>query len=350
MSVKIVSIIGARPQFIKAAVVSSAIREACSEVLVHTGQHYDYEMSDVFFTDLDLPPVDYHLDVGSSSHAKQTAAMLVGVEDVLVEEKPDWVLVYGDTNSTLAGALAASKLHVPIAHVEAGLRSFNPRMPEEINRIVADRLSRLLFCPSPTSVHNLEAEGISNGVHMVGDVMYDALRSYLPRAEARPSPLDIAPGEYALATVHRAENTDDPQRLSAILECFAATEMTVVFPAHPRTKGAIASHQLGIPENVQLIDPVGYLDMLVLERDARVILTDSGGVQKEAFWLHIPCITLRDETEWVETIETGWNEVVGVDPDRVRAALKKTRPVKTPPPVYGDGMAAEMIAKLIVEG
>jgi UDP-N-acetylglucosamine 2-epimerase len=350
MSVKIVSIIGARPQFIKAAVVSSAIREECTEVLVHTGQHYDYEMSDVFFADLDLPPVDYHLDVGSNSHGKQTAAMLVGVEEVLVEEKPDWALVYGDTNSTLAGALAASKLHVPVAHVEAGLRSFNQRMPEEINRIVADRLSRLLFCPSPASVRNLKTEGITSGVHMVGDVMYDSLRSYLPRVEARHSPLDIASGEYALATVHRAENTDDPQRLSAILECFVATEMTVVFPAHPRTKGAIVSHQLGIPENVQLIDPVGYLDMLLLERDARVILTDSGGVQKEAFWLQIPCITLRDETEWVETVETGWNETVGVDPDRVRSAVRKTRPEKTPPPVYGDGTAARMIAKLIAEG
>jgi UDP-N-acetylglucosamine 2-epimerase len=240
-----------------------------------------------------------------------------------------------------------------VAHVEAGLRSFNLRMPEEINRIVADRLSRLLFCPSPTSVRNLEAEGLTDGIHMVGDVMYDALRHYLPRAKRRSSPLsaiDVAPQAYALATVHRAENTDDSDRLSAILDCLAAAEMPVVFPTHPRTKGAIEAYQLAIPENVQLIDPVGYLDMLMLEQAARVILTDSGGVQKEAFWLQVPCVTLRDETEWIETIETGWNATVGVDPQRVRAALKKPKPVDTPPPVYGDGKAAGKIAKLIAEG
>jgi len=352
MSLKILSIVGARPQLIKATVVSSAIRETFTEVLLHTGQHYDHEMSEIFFQDLDLPPADYNLGIGSGPHGKQTGEMLRGIEEVLIKERPHWVLVYGDTNSTLAGALAAAKLHIPLAHVEAGLRSHNRRMPEEINRIVADRLSQLLFCPSATGVSNLAQEGITDGVHMVGDVMYDAMLRFLPRAEARPSPLDrfgVVAGEYALATVHRAGNTDDQQRFSAILDCLAAAEMPVVFPVHPRTRVILESTQLTIPENLRLIDPVGYLDMLMLESNAQAILTDSGGVQKEAFWLEVPCVTLRDETEWVETVETGWNEVVGVDPDRVRSALAKGKPGKSPPPIYGDGKTAGRIAKLIAE-
>lgn len=353
MRLKVLSIVGARPQFIKAVVVSSAIRKECAEVLVHTGQHYDYEMSGVFFEDLHLPEADYHLGVGSDSHAKQTGAMLIGLEDVIMLEKPDWVLVYGDTNSTLAGALAASKLQIPLAHVEAGLRSFNRTMPEEINRVIADRLSQLLFCPSSVALRNLEAEGITDGVHMVGDVMYDAMRRFLPRIKDRPSLLErirATPGEYSLATIHRAENTDNPERLAAILDCLEAVEMQVVFPAHPRTKDALASNAFVVPDNVELIDPVGYLDMLMLEKDAYAILTDSGGIQKEAFWLRVPCITLRDETEWVETVETGWNETVGVDPERVRSALQRPKPEESPPPVYGDGKAAAKIAKLIAKG
>jgi UDP-GlcNAc3NAcA epimerase len=352
MRLKILSIVGARPQLIKATVVSSAIRETFSEVLLHTGQHYDHEMSEIFFRDLDLPPADYNLGIGSGPHGKQTGEMLQGIEEVLIQERPNWVLVYGDTNSTLAGALAAVKLHIPLAHVEAGLRSHSRRMPEEINRVVADRLSQLLFCPSATAVSNLAQEGITDGVHMVGDVMYDAMLRFLPRAEERPSPLDrlgVVAGEYALATVHRAGNTDDLQRLSAILACLAVAEMPVVFPVHPRTRAILQSNQLAIPENLCLIDPVGYLDMLMLERNAHAILTDSGGVQKEAFWLEVPCLTLRDETEWVETIETGWNEVVGVDPDRVRSALAKGKPGKSPPPIYGEGKTAGRIAKLIAE-
>jgi UDP-GlcNAc3NAcA epimerase len=352
MSLKIVSIVGARPQLIKAAVVSEAIRKHCREILVHTGQHYDYVMSDIFFADLDLPNVDHHLGIGSGSHGWQTGSMLIALEEVLIMEAPQWVLVYGDTNSTLAGALAASKMHIPLAHVEAGLRSFNRAMPEEINRIVSDRLSQLLFCPSEISVRNLEAEGITDGVHIVGDVMYDAMLHYLPKTRNRPSPLErieVDAGAYALATIHRAKNTDDPERLSAILACLSVVETTVIFPAHPRTREALRSSKLAMPDNVRLIEPVGYLDMLLLEQNANVILTDSGGVQKEAFWLQVPCVTLREETEWVETVETGWNDVVGVDPERVRAALKRRQPVEPPPPVYGDGKAADRIAELIAE-
>ncbi|HEY69439.1 MAG TPA: UDP-N-acetylglucosamine 2-epimerase (non-hydrolyzing) [Anaerolineae bacterium] len=349
---KVVSVVGARPQLIKAAVVSEAIRKHCSEVLVHTGQHYDYEMSDIFFADLELPSVDHHLGIGSGSHGWQTGSMLIALEEVLIMETPQWVLVYGDTNSTLAGALAASKMRIPLAHVEAGLRSYNRAMPEEINRIVADRFSKILFCPSHSSVRNLEKEGITNGVHMVGDVMYDAMLHYLPKAKDRPSPLErieVAAGAYALATIHRAKNTDDPERLAAIMACLAVVETTVVFPAHPRTREALRTNQLAIPENVRLLEPVGYLDMLMLEQGASAILTDSGGVQKEAFWLQVPCVTLRDETEWVETVETGWNVVVGVDPERVQAAMNRGRPVESPPPVYGDGKAAGRIAELMAE-
>jgi UDP-N-acetylglucosamine 2-epimerase len=310
-------------------------------------------MSEIFFADLDLPSVDHHLGIGSGSHGKQTGDMLVALEEVLVRESPNWVLIYGDTNSTLAGALAAAKLQIPLAHIEAGLRSFNRSMPEEINRVIADRLSQLLLCPSATAVDNLVAEGITDGVHRVGDVMYDAMLRYLPRAEERPSPLDrieVAKQEYVLATVHRAGNTDDPQRLSSVLACMAAAEMPVVFPVHPRTQAAMSSNQMTPPENVVLIEPVGYLDMLILEQHANAILTDSGGVQKEALWLQVPCVTLRDETEWVETVEAGWNELVGVDPDRVRSALRKGKPETAPPPLYGDGQSAGRIAKLIAEG
>ena len=353
MKLKILSVVGARPQFIKAAVVSSAIRKSCTEVLLHTGQHYDHEMSDIFFQDLDLPHADYNLGIGSGRHGQQTGEMLIGLEEVLIKESPDWVLVYGDTNSTLAGALAAAKLHVPLAHVEAGLRSFNRNMPEEINRMVADRISQLLFCPSDVSVRNLAQEGITDGVHAVGDVMYDSMLQFLPRAEARPSPLDrvgVQARQYVLATVHRAGNTDDLQRLTAILACLEVAEMPVVFPVHPRTQAVLDANDLSIPPSVQMIDPVGYLDMLMLEKDAFAILTDSGGVQKEALWLEVPCVTLRDETEWVETVDLGWNEVVGIDPDRVRNALKKERPTESPPPIYGEGKTADKIAKLIVEG
>ena len=349
---KIVSVVGARPQFIKAAVVSRALRRQHQEFLLHTGQHYDYEMSELFFQELGLPQPDVNLGVGSGSHAQQTAEMLVGTERVLLQERPDWVLVYGDTNSTLAGALAAAKLCLPVAHVEAGLRSFNRAMPEEINRVVADHLSDLLFCPTQTAVENLAREGITAGVHRVGDVMYDLLLQSLPLAEGTSTilqRLDLQPGAYLLATVHRAGNTDIRENLAGILAGLSAVGETVVLPLHPRTRRAVAEWSLAPAENVRLIDPVGYLDMLVLEKNARLILTDSGGVQKEAYWLGIPCLTLREETEWVETVEVGWNTLVGTSPDRIVEAVRTFSPRGERPALFGDGRAGERIAQILEE-
>lgn len=335
---KICTVIGARPQFIKAAVVSRAICASKSniiEVIVHTGQHYDYEMSQVFFDQLNIPRPDYHLNVGSGLHGGQTGKMLTGIEDVLIKEKPDWVLVYGDTNSTLAGALAAAKLHIKIAHVEAGLRSFNRKMPEEINRILTDHVSTILFAPTPTAIKNLKDEGISNGVSLVPDVMEEALFTSLPIAEAISGilkKLELTERKYALATIHRAENTDDTSRLKDILLSLIkiSEEVPVVLPLHPRTRAIIASnHELLAlnPErlvNFNIIDPVSYLDMIMLEAHAKVILTDSGGMQKEAMWLQVPCITMRDETEWVETVESGWNNVCGADLKNILNCYKRT--------------------------
>ena len=327
---KVVTIVGARPQFIKAAAVSRVLREQHHEILVHTGQHYDYEMSGIFFDGLDLPPADVNLEVGSGSHGGQTAAMLKGIEDVLLSDRPDAALVYGDTNSTLAGALAASKLSVPLVHVEAGLRSFNRRMPEEINRVVADHLSDLLLCPSDTAVNNLAAEGISSNVHQVGDVMLDVLNWARRRASANPDTilerLGLKQGRYVLATVHRSENTDATWRLSSILAAFNSLEEPVVFPIHPRTRRVISEAGLVLEPHVRLIDPLGYLDMVTVSASARLILTDSGGLQKEAYWLGVPCVTLRDETEWVETVDAGWNTLVGSHDERiVEAALTFAR-------------------------
>jgi len=347
---KIVSVVGARPQFIKAAVVSRVLRGRHQEVLLHTGQHYDYEMSEVFFRELGLPRPDINLGVGSGSHACQTGEMLIGIEPVLLRERPAGVLVYGDTNSTLAGALAAAKLNLPVAHVEAGLRSFNRSMPEEINRIVADRLSRLLFCPTRTAVENLAREGIIAGVHLVGDVMYDLLLQSLPLAERTSTILErlgLQPGAYLLATVHRAGNTDVRENLAGILAGLEATGETVVLPLHPRTRHAMAGWGLAPAENVRLIEPVGYLDMLVLEKNARLILTDSGGVQKEAYWLGIPCLTLREETEWVETVEVGWNVLVGTAAERIAEAVQEFHPRGERPALFGDGRAGELIACIL---
>lgn len=345
--------VGARPQFIKAAPVSNAIRRAGhEECLVHTGQHYDPNMSQVFFEELGLREPDVNLGVGAGPHGQQTGRMLNLVEERLLEDKPDWVIIYGDTNSTLAAALAAAKLGIDMAHVEAGLRSFNRKMPEEINRVVSDRLSQLLFCPSRAAVENLRREGIAEGVFEVGDVMLDAIRTFLPLLEERPSPLEalgLKAREYILATVHRAENTDEPRRLKGILECLEATEQKVVFPLHPRTSKALACNGLRVPDNVQVVEPVGYLAMLALEKDARAILTDSGGVQKEALWLAVPCLTLRDETEWVETVEHGWNHIVGVSPERVRDALRVPPPSGEFPQLYGEGNASHEIVRALEE-
>lgn len=347
---KVVSVVGARPQFIKAAAVSRILRRQHREILLHTGQHYDDLMSDVFFRELDLPPPDVNLGVGSASHGRQTGEMLIGIERVLLEERPDRVLVYGDTNSTLAGALATAKLGIPLAHVEAGLRSFNRAMPEEINRVVADRLSDLLFCPTQTAVENLAREGITSGVHWVGDVMYDLLLQSLPLAERCSDilrRLGLGPGTYLLATVHRAGNTDVRENLSAIIAGLNAVGETVVFPLHPRTRHALAQWGIAPGENVRLIEPVGYLDMLILEKNARLILTDSGGVQKEAYWLGIPCLTLREETEWVETVEAGWNVLVGTSPERIVEAVHTFHPQGERPALFGDGRAGEKIVELL---
>jgi UDP-GlcNAc3NAcA epimerase len=352
-TVKVVSIVGARPQFIKAAAVSRVLRERHREILVHTGQHYDYEMSGVFFDGLELPGADVNLGVGSGSHAAQTGAMLKGVEDILLAERPDYLLIYGDTNSTLAGALAASKLSVPVAHVEAGLRSFNRRMPEEINRVVADHLSDLLLCPSDTAVQNLASEGIAENVHLVGDVMLDVLNWARQRIAAKPSEilgeLGLTKQHYVLATVHRSENTDDLERLSQILSAFNSLDEPVVFPVHPRARKVITEALCPIKPHVRLIDPVGYLDMITLTGAARLILTDSGGLQKEAYWLGVPCLTMRDETEWVETVAAGWNTLVGSDSEKIVQAVHSFAPSGARPVLYGDGFAAERCVDLLGE-
>ena len=317
MTCRVMTVLGARPQFIKAASVSRAFAEAgIEEAIVHTGQHFDQGMSDVFFDELAIPKPAYHLGIHGGGHGAMTGAMLQALEPLMESEQPDWVLVYGDTNSTLAGALAASKLHIPVAHVEAGLRSFNRRMPEEQNRIVTDHLADLLFTPTDTATARLREEGIpAERIHQVGDVMYDAALYYGRLADERSDVLaqhGLAPGHYALATVHRAENTDDPERLRAIMEGLdevAREIVPVVLPLHPRTRAAMQREDIQ-PGSIRLIDPVGYLDMVALERHAAVIATDSGGVQKEAYFHGVPCVTLRDETEWVELVEMGWNRLV----------------------------------------
>jgi len=349
---KVVSIVGARPQFIKAAPVSRVLRQTCQEILVHTGQHYDHGMSQVFFDELDIPEPDVNLGIGSGSHGRQTGEMLAGIEDVLLAEKPDWTLVYGDTNSTLAGALAAVKLHVPVAHVEAGLRSFNRAMPEEINRVLTDHVSDLLFCPTETAARNLATEGIDRGVHLVGDVMYDAMLHNARVAQERSRALDamrVRPGEYLLLTVHRPRNTDNLERLGAILGALGGAGQPVVFLVHPRTHKMLSSLDGKVPGNVFLEQPAGYLDMLMLERHARLILTDSGGVQKEAYWFGVPCITLREETEWVETVKAGWNLLAGADRDLIIEAIGSFAPPVERPPLFGDGRAAERIVSLLTE-
>ena len=352
---KVVTVVGARPQFVKAAPVSRALRRDHIEVLVHTGQHYDRAMSDLFFEEMAIPRPDHELGVGSGSHGRQTGQMLIGIEEVLLAERPDWVLVYGDTNSTLAGALAAVKLGIPVAHVEAGLRSFNRAMPEEHNRILTDHCADLLFCPTQTAVDLLRGEGVTRGVHLVGDVMVDAALQFAEVARQRSTilaELGLTPKSYALATLHRPYNTDDPERLREVLAALESLRMPVVCPVHPRTRQRLAA--MGNPQfairNSQFVDPVGYLDMLALEQSAALILTDSGGVQKEAYFFAVPCVTLRPETEWVETVATGWNRLVWGDAAVVVAAARRPWPVDPPPPVFGDGHAAERIVRLLETG
>jgi UDP-GlcNAc3NAcA epimerase len=354
--VRVLSIVGARPQFVKGALVSRAWRseDDVSEIVVHTGQHYDPEMSTIFFHELDIPRPDHDLGVGSGTHAVQTGLMMTRLEHVLLDESPDWVVVYGDTNSALAGALTAAKLLIPVAHVEAGLRSFNRAMPEEVNRVMVDHLSDLLFAPTEVSVENLRREGIVDAsVHLVGDVMFDAARVFGEVAERRSQVidrLDLANREYVLATVHRAENTDAPDRLRAIIAGLAllARDLPVVFPMHPRTRAAVGHLDVDLGP-IRVIEPQGYLDMLMLERAAAVIATDSGGVQKEAFFHGVPCATLRNETEWVELVELGWNRLVSVNGasdvyEGVRSALGTKGRAAFP---YGDGHTADKIVAIL---
>lgn len=355
---KIVSIIGARPQFVKAAVVSRALRrEGVSEILVHTGQHFDRNMSDIFFDELDIPAPDFNLGIGGGTHGQNTGRMIEAIEGILLQQKPDWVLVYGDTDSTLAGALAASKLHIPVAHVEAGLRSFNRRMPEEVNRVLTDHVSSLLLVPTGTAVQNLACEGIAGEkVKLVGDVMYDAALYYGEKAATGSTIMErlgLSAGCYILATIHRPANTDDPERLEGVLRSFAAAALPVVWPVHPRTRGRIAALGLSIPGNAVPVDPLGYLDMVKLEKHARLIATDSGGVQKEAFFHRVPCVTIRDETEWVELLEIGVNQLVGHDWSRL-ATLLSTEIPRFPDAaetdLYGRGDSGRLIAQLLTAG
>ena len=360
---KIFTVIGARPQFIKAAPVSKVLRATGhKEYIIHTGQHYDHNMSQIFFDELEIPKPDVNLGVGSESHGKQTGEMLIRLEKVMQEEPPDGVIVYGDTNSTLAGALAAVKLHIPVAHIEAGMRSYNQEMPEEHNRVLTDHCSDLLFCATQTAVNNLVREGITKGVHLVGDTMYDAVLQFAEIARKKSTILQrlkLTPKGYLLATVHRPYNTDNVENLCNILAAFYEIEVPIIFPVHPRTRNKLA--KIGMcnersydsvqktPEirNPTLIDPVSYLDMLVLEENARMILTDSGGMQKEAYFFAVPCVTLRSETEWVETVEAGWNIVVGADKFKIIGAVKNFKPLFTSSNCFGDGKAAQKCIKII---
>lgn len=365
--IRLVTVVGARPQFVKAAVVSHEIARTVGlqEVLIHTGQHYDYEMSAVFFKELGLPKPRYHLGVGSKSHGAQTADILAKLELILRKEKPHGVIIYGDTNSTLAAALGASKLHIPLAHVEAGLRSWNREMPEEINRVVADHVSDILFCPTATAVKNLAAEGIHRGVYNVGDVMLDAALIFGNRTSLQPH-WGLKAKEYFLITIHRAENTDDMVRLQNIFKLLFELRAPAIFPMHPRVKNLLATKRelrsirsrLETHPYLQLVPPVSYLDMLALEKNAGAIITDSGGVQKEAFFLRVPCITLRNETEWVETLADGFNILVGANRKKFSMALAhldKFRSQFTGPQsiskhgqkLFGGGKACKRIAKIL---
>ena len=357
---KILTIIGARPQFIKASVVSKAIgeTEGLTEVIVHTGQHFDANMSDIFFNQLGIPRPHHLLSINGGSHGDMTGRMLIEIEKVLLHEGPDCVVVYGDTNSTLAGALAAAKLHIPVAHVEAGLRSFNMQMPEEVNRILTDRVSNILFCPTQTAVNNLQQEGypfvVANGrpqrIEKVGDVMQDSAQLFATRATA-PQGFTLDKG-FVLTTIHRAENTDHPERLSSILAALneIARRTPVVLPLHPRTRKIIADLQLNT-DNLTLIDPVGYLEMLWLLKQCGLVVTDSGGVQKEAFFMGKACVTMRDQTEWVELIDAGANELVGADKENIIDAVKRNlgREVRDEQHMYGGGVAAIRVADKIKE-
>lgn len=360
---KLITIIGARPQFIKAAPFSEVFRRENTEILVHTGQHYDANMSDVFFKELGIPQPDYNLGIGSGGHGMQTGRMLERIEEVILRESPDGMLVYGDTNSTLAGALAASKLHIPVFHVEAGLRSYNRLMPEEQNRVLTDHISDLLLCPTQTAVENLKREGITEGVANTGDIMYDAVMRNLKVSLQKysggawhdeldshdPIACDLKEKQYYLATIHRAENTDDTVKLHEIFMALGMLDKPVLMPLHPRTKKLIEAQQIPV-SNIVIVDPVGYLLMLYLTANAHMVMTDSGGLQKEAYFLRTPCTTLRDQTEWVETLQNGWNVLSPIDRTRIKqAASRELSCLQYPQPaLFGDGNAAGHICNAII--
>lgn len=345
---KILTVIGARPQFIKAASVSNILRKSHEEILVHTGQHYDSNMSDIFFNELGIPKPNYNLDIGSGNHGFQTGKMLIELEELYLKEKPDLILVYGDTNSTLAGALTASKLLIPIAHIEAGLRSFNMNMPEEQNRVLTDHISKYLFAPTDTAVKNLKDENITKNVYNTGDVMFDAIKLFKEKALKTSSVLknnNITPNEYILSTIHRAENTNNIDRLTNIINALNESNKTIVLPLHPRTHKFINDYGIKINNNVKIIEPVGYLDMINLENNSQKIITDSGGVQKEAYFMQKPCITMRDETEWIETVENGWNIITGSNKEKILDAIINFNPNGEQKMVFGLGNAADIISE-----
>ncbi|WP_138207279.1 non-hydrolyzing UDP-N-acetylglucosamine 2-epimerase [Haloimpatiens lingqiaonensis] len=347
---KILTVVGARPQFIKAAAVSNILRKEHEEILIHTGQHYDKNMSNIFFEELQIPKPDYNLEIGSGNHGEQTGKMLIELEKIYLKEKPDLVLVYGDTNSTLAGALCASKLLIPVAHVEAGLRSFNNAMPEEQNRILTDHISEILFVPTTTAEKNLKNEGVTKGVHNVGDVMFDAVLHFKKLSQEKSNILEkigLKSDEFILTTIHRAENTNDKNRLKNIVEALNESGEKIVLPLHPRTKKYVEDYGLKFGKNIMILEAVGYLDMISLEMHAKKIVTDSGGVQKEAFFMGKPCITIRDETEWVETVEIGWNKVVGTDKKKITDAILFFEPKSEQQNIFGDGKAGEKILNII---
>lgn len=352
---KICTVIGARPQFIKAAVVSRSFfinkkRGEGKEVILHTGQHYDDNMSSVFFDELQIPTPDYHLGIGGGTHGQNTGRMIEAIEAVLLKETPDMLLVYGDTDSTLAGALAASKMHIPVTHVEAGLRSFNRKMPEETNRVLTDHVSDILFAPTDTAVQNLKAEGIGEGVHLIGDVMYDAMLFYSALSKMKSSilrDLNLDGKKYVLATFHRAENTT-LENITKIMSGLAHSPYPVILPLHPRTKKVIESFNLSVADNIHLIGPVGYLDMIALESNAAMIATDSGGVQKEAYFHLVPCVTLRNETEWTELVESGVNFLAGADAQKIAHYLNSDlNNIQFNQGLYGDGHAGDKIADIL---
>jgi UDP-N-acetylglucosamine 2-epimerase (non-hydrolysing)/UDP-GlcNAc3NAcA epimerase len=349
--VRVLTVIGNRPQFVKAAAVSDRLRAGASEVLVHTGQHYDSDLSQVFFDELKLPRPDHRLDVGGGTNTSQTSRMLAALEPLLASERPDIVLVYGDTNSTLAGALAGAQAGVPVAHVEAGMRSYDRTMPEELNRVLADHASSLLLCSSEHPAETLRGEQVAGEIVVVGDVMVDVARMLEPRARERTEALEAAgvrPGEYLLATAHRAGNVDDPARLALLVELLLAVPGPVVLPLHPRTRARLEAAGLleRLGSGIRLVPPVGYLDFMALLLRSRAVLTDSGGVQKEAYLLGVPCVTLRDTTEWVETVDAGWNVLVDLDRGAALAALDRAAPAERPE-LYGGGHAAERVRDVV---